>query len=89
MSINNTDDSGVIVDGDTDVTPIERAASHRGDARVLLDLLPYLRPHSGRIGLALALILAAKVANLVVPMILKRIVDGWVSALKISGSRSE
>lgn len=76
MSINNTDDSGVIVDGDTDVTPIERAASHRGDARVLLDLLPYLRPHSGRIGLALALILAAKVANLVVPMILKRIVDG-------------
>ena len=76
MSINNTDDSGVIVDGDTDVTPIERAASHRGDARVLLDLLPYLRPHSGRIALALALILAAKVANLVVPMILKRIVDG-------------
>ena len=76
MSTDDNNDGGVIVEGDTEVTPIERAASHRGDARVLLDLLPYLRPHSGRIALALALILAAKVANLVVPMILKRIVDG-------------
>ncbi|HWI24500.1 MAG TPA: ABC transporter ATP-binding protein/permease, partial [Lysobacter sp.] len=40
------------------------------------DLTPYLRPFWGRITLALAMVVAGKLANLVVPMLLKRLVDG-------------
>jgi len=57
------------------VTPVERAETARGDFRVLRDLLPYLRPYVGRITFALLLIVAAKLANLLVPLALKRIVD--------------
>ncbi|HWM27380.1 MAG TPA: ABC transporter ATP-binding protein/permease [Woeseiaceae bacterium] len=39
------------------------------------ELLPYLRPYLGRITLALLLIVAAKLANLTVPFVLKGIVD--------------
>ncbi|MEQ9563957.1 MAG: ABC transporter ATP-binding protein/permease [Woeseiaceae bacterium] len=39
------------------------------------DMLPYLRPYVGRISLALLLIVAAKLANLLVPFALKGIVD--------------
>jgi ATP-binding cassette subfamily B protein len=38
-------------------------------------LLPYLRPYLGRIALALALIIAAKLLHLLVPVALKKIVD--------------
>jgi ATP-binding cassette subfamily B protein len=44
-------------------------------ATVLLRLLPYLAPWKLRIGLALGMLVSAKVANLGVPMILKAIVD--------------
>ena len=74
--MSDSSDTDIIAEGDTSVTPIERAAHARGDWHVISELLPYLRPHTGRIAIALAMILAAKVANLVVPMILKRIVDG-------------
>ncbi|MGA8204803.1 MAG: ABC transporter ATP-binding protein/permease [Woeseiaceae bacterium] len=61
--------------GDDAVVPVERAAGTRGDFRVLLDLLPYLRPYVGRISVALFLIVGAKLANLLVPLALKGIVD--------------
>ena len=38
-------------------------------------LLPFLRPYAGRIGIAMACLLVAKVAGLAVPMVLKRLVD--------------
>ncbi|MGO4782002.1 metal ABC transporter permease, partial [Lysobacter sp. 2RAB21] len=38
-------------------------------------LLPYLRPYVGRIALALAMVLAAKLVNLYVPLALKHLID--------------
>jgi len=55
--------------------PVARAAGTRGDFAVVAELLPYLRPYLGRIILALGLILAAKLVNLLVPFALKKIVD--------------
>jgi ATP-binding cassette subfamily B protein len=60
---------------DDAVAPVDRAAGARGDFTVVRDLLPYLRPYVGRITLALLLVIAAKLANLVVPFVLKEIVD--------------
>jgi ATP-binding cassette subfamily B protein len=68
-------DSGPEAERDDVVVPVERAADARGDLSVIRDLLPYLRPYVGRITFALLLILAAKLANLVVPFVLKAIVD--------------
>ena len=56
-------------------TPVARAAGGRGGLAVVRELVPYLRPYVGRIILALGLILGAKLANLLVPIALKRIVD--------------
>ena len=61
--------------GDDAVVPVDRGADARGDFHVLLDLLPYLRPYVGRISVALFLIVGAKLANLLVPLALKSIVD--------------
>ena len=55
--------------------PVARPAAARDDLAVIGALLPYLRPYLGRILLALGLIVAAKLLNLVVPVALKRIVD--------------
>src|SRR4249919_118016 len=55
---------------------VARAAGARSEAQVVRDLLPFLKPFVGRIGLALALVVAGKLANLVVPLLLKRLVDG-------------
>jgi ATP-binding cassette subfamily B protein len=70
----------------TDPTPSEapvelpisvaRPPSARSEAQVIRDLLPFLKPFLGRIALALALVVAGKLANLVVPMLLKKLVDG-------------
>ncbi len=60
---------------ETGSAPVARAANARGDFAVIGSLLPYLRPYAGRITLALLLILAAKLANLLVPLMLKQIVD--------------
>ncbi len=56
--------------------PIARARAARSDLGVVRELLPFLRPFLGRIVLALALVVAAKLATLTVPMLLKRLVDG-------------
>lgn len=78
MSLDTSDDAdereGADERGDT-VVPVDRAAGARGDFTVVRDLLPYLRPYVGRITLALLLVIAAKLANLVVPFVLKEIVD--------------
>ena len=56
--------------------PVARAASARSEWQVLRELLPFLQPFTGRIALALALVVAGKLANLTVPLVLKRLVDG-------------
>jgi len=57
------------------VAPLARGAGARGDFAVVAELLPYLRPYLGRIVLALGLIVGAKLANMLVPVALKKIVD--------------
>lgn len=68
-------DAEITEERDDTVAPVDRGASARGDFTVIRELLPYLRPYVGRITLALLLILAAKLANLAVPFVLKGIVD--------------
>ena len=74
-----TDSETDATTGDIDipgaVIPVARANDARGDMNAFAELLPYLRPYAGRISLALFLILLAKLANLLVPLALKRIVD--------------
>src|SRR5688572_3920859 len=55
--------------------PTAPDATARGDLAVIATLLPYLRPYAGRIGFTLALLVAAKLALLLVPVVLKQIVD--------------
>jgi ATP-binding cassette subfamily B protein len=59
-----------------DVGAVSRAVGARTDFQVLRELLPFLRPFWTRITLALAMVIAGKLANLAVPMLLKRLVDG-------------
>jgi ATP-binding cassette subfamily B protein len=47
-----------------------------GEMGVIRRLLPYLWEFRGRVLLALALLVSAKLANIAVPMVMKRIVDG-------------
>jgi ATP-binding cassette, subfamily B, heavy metal transporter len=48
----------------------------RGDLSVVRRLFPYLWEFRGRVFLALAFLVAAKLANITVPIVMKRIVDG-------------
>lgn len=50
--------------------------AERSVAAILRELLPFLRPYWGRIALAMACLVLAKFANLGVPMVLKKLVDG-------------
>ncbi len=52
------------------------SAPTRSGISLLRALLPYLWQFRGRIALALALMLTAKLANVGVPLVLKRLVDG-------------
>ncbi|MEO8740788.1 MAG: ABC transporter ATP-binding protein/permease [Casimicrobiaceae bacterium] len=54
-------------------TPTDVAA--RGDWQTVRTLLPYLLAYKGRVFLALACLVAAKLANVGVPLVLKQIVD--------------
>ena len=56
--------------------PVARPATARSESQVVRELLPFLKPYWGRISLALAMVLVGKLANLVVPMVLKGLVDG-------------
>jgi ATP-binding cassette subfamily B protein len=48
----------------------------KGDIGVIKRLLPYLLEYRGRVLLALGFLVAAKLANIAVPLVMKRIVDG-------------
>jgi ATP-binding cassette, subfamily B, heavy metal transporter len=48
----------------------------QGDLGVVRRLLPYLWEFRGRVLLALALLVSAKLANIAVPLVMKQIVDG-------------
>jgi ATP-binding cassette subfamily B protein len=50
--------------------------AERSLAGILRELVPFLRPYLGRILLAMAFLVAAKLANLGVPLVLKALVDG-------------
>ncbi|MBK7658228.1 MAG: ABC transporter ATP-binding protein/permease [Betaproteobacteria bacterium] len=52
------------------------AAPPTGDAGVIAKLLPYLLEYKGRVFLAIAFLVTAKLANLSVPLLMKQIVDG-------------
>jgi len=47
----------------------------RGDWHAIRTLLPYLLAYKGRVALALSCLIAAKVANVAVPLVLKQVVD--------------
>ena len=55
---------------------VQRPGTARSEAQVLRDLLPFLKPFTGRITLALALVVAGKLFNMAVPMLMKKLVDG-------------
>jgi ABC-type transport system involved in Fe-S cluster assembly fused permease/ATPase subunit len=56
--------------------PAPDARVRRGDWRVLGLLLPYLWEYRWRVAIALAFLVAAKLANVAVPLVLKEVVDG-------------
>jgi ATP-binding cassette subfamily B protein len=47
----------------------------RGDWRVIRDLLPYLLEYRFRVIVALSCLVAAKVANLGIPILMKELID--------------
>ena len=55
----------------------------RRDWQTIRSLLPYLAGYKARVGLALACLIGAKVANLGVPIVMKRIVDGLASVRQL------
>jgi ATP-binding cassette subfamily B protein len=56
--------------------PTPETGKTRGDWQAVRQLLPYLWEYKGRVALALAFLVAAKLANVTVPLVLKNIVDG-------------
>ncbi len=52
------------------------APAAHGELGVLRRLLPYLWEYRGRVILAIAFLVSAKLANILVPVVMKRIVDG-------------
>jgi len=58
------------------LSPTDRSAlAARGDWHTVRTLLPYLLAYKGRVALALSCLIAAKVANVGVPLVLKQVVD--------------
>src|SRR5438128_4753573 len=56
-------------------SPSSPAGAVRGDWRTVRTLLPYLLAYKGRVALALACLIGAKLANVGVPLVMKQIVD--------------
>src|SRR5690242_16267246 len=54
---------------------MEKPPGNRNDWKTIRTLLPYLWEFKGRVAVALALLIMAKVANVGVPLILKEIID--------------
>jgi len=66
----------------------KRASAVRGDFGVIRRLLPYLWEFRGRVLLALAFLITAKLANIGVPLLMKSIVDGLSAPSTGSGQAS-
>ena len=60
---------------DAPAAPVPVPAPERPASLILRRLLPFLKPYSGRIVLAMGCLLLAKLAGLAVPMLLKRLID--------------
>ena len=58
-----------------ETVPVPAPTRARSETQILREILPYLRPFVGRILLALALVVAGKIAGLAVPTVLKKLVD--------------
>jgi ABC-type transport system involved in Fe-S cluster assembly fused permease/ATPase subunit len=56
-------------------TRLEQPPANRNDWKTIRSLLPYLWEFKGRVVLALALLVMAKLANVAVPLVLKEIID--------------
>ena len=56
-------------------TGAEAKPFQRGDWRVIRDLLPYLLEYKFRVAIALSCLILAKVANLGIPILMKRLID--------------
>ena len=54
---------------------IDSKTPQRGDWRVIRDLLPYLLEYRFRVIIALSCLIAAKVANLGIPIVMKELID--------------
>jgi len=61
--------------GDTPPVVAKDASTKRSDWRAIRDLLPYLLEHKTRVILALLCMVAAKFANLGIPILMKRLID--------------
>ncbi|MGV2291054.1 ABC transporter ATP-binding protein/permease [Trinickia sp. YCB016] len=59
--------------------PAPVSAGPRNDWQTILSLMPYLATYRWRVALALSCLIGAKVANLGVPIVMKRIVDSLAS----------
>jgi ABC-type transport system involved in Fe-S cluster assembly fused permease/ATPase subunit len=55
--------------------PVSSPPVHRSDWQVLATLLPYLWEYRWRVSVALACLIAAKLANVAVPLVMKDVVD--------------
>jgi len=64
--------------------PPSAAGSPRRDWQTIRSLLPYLAAYKWRVAFALSCLIGAKVANLGVPIVMKRIVDGLVSMRQLT-----
>jgi ATP-binding cassette subfamily B protein len=65
----------------SELAPLSNAP--RRDWQTIRSLLPYLSGYKLRVGLALACLIGAKVANLGVPIVMKHIVDGLASVRQL------
>jgi len=54
---------------------LDRPRGERPTAQILKRLTPFLKPYRGRIAIAMACLLSAKVAGLAVPIVLKHLID--------------
>jgi ABC-type transport system involved in Fe-S cluster assembly fused permease/ATPase subunit len=59
--------------------PVPVAKGPRNDWQTILSLLPYLTTYKWRVGFALTCLIGAKVANLGVPIVMKKVIDSLSS----------
>jgi ATP-binding cassette subfamily B protein len=65
-----------------DAAPV--AKGPRNDWQTIRSLLPYLATYKWRVAFALTCLIGAKVANLGVPIVMKKIVDGLASVQQLT-----